>query len=185
MVPTPVVDATRSFATVRADGVLVDADHVWPLAIDPACLEHRGRLAVALDSLGVGEAALEATVAYASVREQFGRPIGSFQAVKHACADTCVELALSRQLVGRAVEQLVAGDPDAGVAVAMAKAHATEAAVAATGRAVQLHGGIGYTWEHGIHAYLKRASLNRSLFGAPADLRAQIAERYRDRRRPF
>jgi alkylation response protein AidB-like acyl-CoA dehydrogenase len=60
----------------------------------------------------------------------------------------------------------------------MAKAYATEAAVAAAGRAVQLHGGIGYTWEHGIHAYLKRAVLNRSLFGSPAAHRARLARRY-------
>ena len=78
-----------------------------------------------------------------------GEPIGSFQAVKHACADVAVELTISRRLVAEAVERLVAGAPDAGVAVAMAKAHAVETAVAATGTALQLHGGIGYTWEHG------------------------------------
>ena len=90
-------------------------------------------LAVAVDSLGVAGAALDATVAYAADRHQFGRPIGSFQAVKHACADVAVELTISRRLVADAVERVVAGAPDADVAVAMAKAHAVETAVTATG----------------------------------------------------
>ena len=89
-----------------------------------------------------------------------------------------VELTISRRLVADAVERVVAGAPDAGVAVAMAKAHAGETAVAATGTALQLHGGIGYTWEHGLHVLLKRAALNRSLFGSPAAHRARLARRY-------
>jgi alkylation response protein AidB-like acyl-CoA dehydrogenase len=176
--PTPVVDPTRSFAEVAAGGAAVPADRCWQFAEDPGRLLARGALAVALDSLGLGEAALDATVTYASVRTQFGRPIGSFQAVKHACADTRVELALARQLVLRAVDAIAGGGSGAGDAVSMAKAYATEAAVAAAGRAVQLHGGIGYTWEHGIHAYLKRTVLNRSLFGSPAAHRARLARRY-------
>jgi alkylation response protein AidB-like acyl-CoA dehydrogenase len=89
-----------------------------------------------------------------------------------------VELAVSRRLVTGAVDHLVAGAPDAGVAVAMAKAHAVETGVAATGSALQLHGGIGYTWEHGLHVLLKRATLNRSLFGSPAAHRTRLAQRY-------
>jgi alkylation response protein AidB-like acyl-CoA dehydrogenase len=176
--PTPVVDATRSLAEVRADGAAVDPGRCWAVAGDAHELLARGALAVALDSLGLAEAALAATVAYAGVRHQFGRPIGSFQAVKHACADTAVALALSRQLVRAAVAGLVAGDPDAEVATSMAKAYVTDAAVAAVGSAVQLHGGIGYTWEHGLHALLKRATLNRSLLGSPRAHRARLAERY-------
>jgi alkylation response protein AidB-like acyl-CoA dehydrogenase len=176
--PTPVVDATRSFAEVVADGSPVEGARCWPFAGDPREVLLRGALAVALDGVGLASAALDATVAYAAVRRQFGRPIGSFQAVKHACADVAVELAVSRRLVTDAVEQLVTGAPDADVAVSMAKAHAVETAVAATGTAVQLHGGIGYTWEHGLHAYLKRAALDRSLFGSPAAHRARLARRY-------
>jgi alkylation response protein AidB-like acyl-CoA dehydrogenase len=176
--PTPVVDPTRSFAEVAAGGATVVEGRVWRFAEDPRRLLSRGAVAVALDSLGLAEAALGATVAYASVRTQFGRPIGSFQAVKHACADTRVELALAGQLVRRAVDGVAGGGSDADEAVSMAKSYATEAAVAATGRAVQLHGGIGYTWEHGLHAYLKRAALNRSLFGSPAAHRARLARRY-------
>jgi alkylation response protein AidB-like acyl-CoA dehydrogenase len=176
--PTPVVDPTRSFAEVAAGGAAVAEGRVWRFAEHPRRLLSRGAVAVALDSLGLAEAALDATVAYASVRTQFGRPIGSFQAVKHACADTRVELALARQLVLRAVDRVAGRGPGADEAVSMAKSYATEAGVAATGRAVQLHGGIGYTWEHGLHAYLKRAALNRSLFGSPAAHRARLARRY-------
>jgi len=177
--PTPVVDATRSFSEVRADGAAVDPERCWPLAGDAHELLARGSLAVALDSLGLAEAALAATVAYASVRQQFGRPIGSFQAVKHACADMFVTIAVSRQLVGAAVDAIAAARPDAGVAAAMAKSYTCAAAVDIAGKAMQLHGGIGYTWESGIHVYLKRAALNRSLFGSPAAHRRELAKRYR------
>jgi alkylation response protein AidB-like acyl-CoA dehydrogenase len=175
---TPVVDATRSLGEVVADGTPVHGHRCWPLACDPNDLLVRGALAVALDSVGLAGSALDATVGYAAVRHQFGRPIGSFQAVKHACANVAVELTISRRLVADAVERVVAGAPDADVAVSMAKAHAVETGVTATGAAVQLHGGIGYTWEHGLHALLKRATLNRSLFGSPAAHRARLARRY-------
>jgi alkylation response protein AidB-like acyl-CoA dehydrogenase len=175
---TPVVDATRAFAEVVADGTPVDADRCWPFAGDPHELLVRGAIAVAVDSIGIAGAALDATVGYAAVRHQFGRPIGSFQAVKHACANVAVELTISRRLVADAVGRVVAGAPDADVAVSMAKAHAVETGVAATGTALQLHGGIGYTWEHGLHVLLKRAVLNRSLFGSPAAHRARLARRY-------
>jgi alkylation response protein AidB-like acyl-CoA dehydrogenase len=122
---------------------------------------------------------LDATVAYAKVRHQFGRPIGSFQAVKHACADMLVQVAVSRELAAAAVGQLAAEDPGATVASSMAKSYATSAAVDVVGRAMQLHGGMGYTWESGVHVYLKRAALNRSLFGSPAAHRRRVAGRYR------
>ncbi len=175
---TPVVDGSRSLGEVVATGTPVDPERCWRLAGDPGDLLLRGAVAVAVDSVGVAGAALDATVGYAGVRHQFGRPIGSFQAVKHACANVAVELTIARRLVADAVDQLVAGAPGAVVAVSMAKAHAAETAVAATGTAVQLHGGIGYTWEHGLHVFLKRAALDRSLFGSPAAHRARLARRY-------
>ena len=146
------------------------------------CLEAlraRAELAIAGDSLGLSEAMLAATVDYVKVRRQFERPIGSFQAVKHACANMAVDVAIGRALLDAAVEQVVAGADDAWVAVSMAKAAVTESAVTITGQAMQLHGGIGYTWERGIHMYLKRATLNRSLFGSPAAHRRRLATRYR------
>jgi len=177
--PQPVLDETRRLATVTADS---EASEVLRFEGDPGVavrrLHERAAVAVACDSLGLSEAMLAATVAYAKVRSQFGRPIGSFQAVKHACADMLVSISVSRQLVSAAVEAVAEDRPDAGVAVAMAKSHACSAAVDVAGKAMQLHGGIGYTWESGIHVYLKRAALNRSLFGSPADHRRQLAQRY-------
>ncbi len=114
-----------------------------------------------------------ATVEYAGVRQQFGRPIGSFQAVKHACADMLVQIAVARRLVSAAVDAIAQG-VDASRPASMAKSYAGESAVAIAGKAMQLHGGIGYTWESGIHVYLKRATLNRSLFGSPAAHRRRL-----------
>jgi len=174
----PVLDETRRLATVTA----ADSDDVLAFTGDPAAaigrLHNRAAIAVACDSLGLSEAMLSATVGYAKVRQQFGRPIGSFQAVKHACADMLVDIAVSRQLVGAAIQAIVDDQPDADVATAMAKSHACAKAVDIAGKAMQLHGGIGYTWESGIHVYLKRAALNRSLFGSPAAHRKRLAQRY-------
>lgn len=175
----PVLDETRRLATVTAEGVEVGEDAVWRFDGGPDAALHalteRAALAVACDSLGVAQAMLDTTVSYARVRQQFGRPIGSFQAVKHACADMLVTISVARQLVNAAI----AADRDAVAPISMAKAYATEAAVDVAGKAMQLHGGIGYTWESGVHVYLKRAALNRSLFGSPAEHRARISARYR------
>jgi len=176
--PTPVLDETRRLATVATD----TTSELLLFDGDPAAavrrLRDRAAVAIACDSLGVSEAMLSATVGYAKVREQFGRPIGSFQAVKHACADMLVAVSVSRQLVGAAVQAIADDHPDADVAAAMAKSHACASAVDIAGKAMQLHGGIGYTWESGIHVYLKRAALNRSLFGSPAAHRRHLAQRY-------
>ncbi len=178
--PQPVLDETRRLATVSAK---TDAGDVMQFEGDASDarsrLFRRAAVAIACDSLGLSEAMLSATVGYAKVRHQFGRPIGSFQAVKHACADMAVKIAVARQLVGAAVEAVAEDRPDAGVSVAMAKSYACGAAVDIVGKAMQLHGGIGYTWESGIHVYLKRAALNRSLFGTPSAHRQELAKRYR------
>ncbi len=178
----PVLDETRRFAAVIADGVAIDESAVWRFDGEPRAhvrrLLDRAAVAVACDSLGLSEAMLSATVSYASTRHQFGRPIGSFQAVKHACADMLVQISVSRQLVSAAVEAIAEDRSDANVAAAMAKSYACSAAVDVVGKAMQLHGGIGYTWESGIHVYLKRAALNRSIFGSPATHRKQLAQRY-------
>ena len=176
----PVLDETRRLAAVSAEAT--EVAQVLRFDSDPheqvRRLLDRAAVAVACDSLGLSEAMLAATVAYAKVRSQFGRPIGSFQAVKHACADMQVAIAVSRQLVSAAVEAVAEDRPDTGAAAAMAKSYACSAAVDVVGKAMQLHGGIGYTWESGIHVYLKRAALNRSLFGSPAAHRRQLAQRY-------
>ena len=171
----PVLDETRALAVVTADCAAVT--QAWPLPVASAVLDDLAAAAVACDSLGVAEAMLSTTVDYVTVRHQFGRPIGSFQAVQHACADMLVKTSVARQLVNSAVAQVAAG-VDASVAVSMAKSYACGTAVEVAGKAMQLHGGIGYTWESGVHAYLKRAMLNRALFGSPADHRKRLAARY-------
>ena len=171
----PVLDETRALAVVTADGAAVAES--WPLAADPVKLRDRAAVAVACDSLGVAEAMMAATVDYVKVRQQFGRPIGSFQAVKHACADMLVQTSVARQLVDAAVVQVARGT-DASAAASMAKSYACGMAVDVVGKAMQLHGGIGYTWESGVHVYLKRAALNRALFGSPAAHRQRLARRY-------
>ncbi|WP_280434538.1 acyl-CoA dehydrogenase family protein [Nocardia carnea] len=179
----PVVDETRSLGEVTTDRVVLAPQsfiRFAPGIADP--LRHlydRAALAVACDSLGLAAAALDATVDYTRVREQFGRPIGSFQAVKHACADMLVDLAVGRRLIAAALTALATGSPDSSRSVSMAKSFTGEAAVRIAGKAMQLHGGIGYTWESGIHRYLKRATLDRTLYGSPADHRRMLAARYR------
>lgn len=179
----PVLDETRRLAVLSAYGVEVPDGSVLRFAGDPRVavgqLLDRAAVAVACDSLGLAEAMLDATVAYARVREQFGRPIGSFQAVQHSCADMLVRVRVARELVAAAARVLASGGQDAGVAASMAKSYACGAAVDVAGKAMQLHGGIGYTWESGVHVYLKRAALNRSLFGSPMAHRKRLAARYR------
>jgi alkylation response protein AidB-like acyl-CoA dehydrogenase len=174
----PVLDETRRLATVTPDELEVSEELRFDG--DPEAqmkrLRDRAAVAIACDSLGISEAMLSATVSYVKVRQQFGRPIGSFQAVKHACADMLVKISVARQLVSTAIESVVQGRDDA--AASMAKSYACGAAVDIAGKAMQLHGGIGYTWESGIHVYLKRAALNRSLFGSPAAHRKELAKRY-------
>ena len=178
----PVLDETRRFGVVAAEGVAVPEDAVLRFAADPegavGRLLDRAAAALACDSLGVSEAMLDATVAYARTRQQFGRPIGSFQAVKHACADLFVQVSVSRHLVEAAVRAIAEDDVEAPVAVSMAKSYSCTAAVTVAGKAMQLHGGMGYAWESGIHAYLKRAALSRSLFGSPTAHRRRLAHRY-------
>jgi alkylation response protein AidB-like acyl-CoA dehydrogenase len=179
----PVLDATRRFARVRAEAVAPDAGCVLRFASEPrravGRLLDRAAVATACDSLGLAEAMLEATVAHTRGREQFGRPVGSFQAVKHACADMLVRLSVSRHLVSEAVRLIAEDHVEAGVAASMAKSYVCAAAVDVVGKAMQLHGGMGYTWESGIHVHLKRATLSRSLFGSPAAHRRRLAGRYR------
>ena len=181
----PVLDETRRLAAVAADGVQVDESAVWRFDGDPhgriRGLLDRACVAVACDSLGLSEAMLSATVSYACVRRQFGRAIGSFQAVKHACADMLVQVSVGRRLVRTAVEAVADGRSDATEAAAMAKAYVCGNAVDVAGKAMQLHGGIGYTWDSGVHVYLKRAALNRSLFGSPPAHRRKLAQRYLQR----
>jgi alkylation response protein AidB-like acyl-CoA dehydrogenase len=170
--PTPVYDQTRRLSEVRFDDVILgDEHHLGPAQQAPALrtwLRERAAVALALDSLGGARRALEVSVDYAKQRVQFGRPIGSFQAVKHRCADMLVAVETARVAADTAVRELpgLGGPPSPWVPIA--KSHATDAAVEVAGLGIAVLGGIGFTWEHDMHLYLKRAQLNQALYGTPA-----------------
>ena len=179
-----VLDETRSLTAVSAEALPVAAGDIWRFRTSPSSsamlLRCRGALAVACDSFGIAEQMLDATVTYAKGRQQFGRPIGSFQGVKFMCADMLVASRISQELLATAIEALASANPAVDcvrveLEVARAKAYVTAHAVDSVGKALQLHGGIGYTWDGGIHVALKRAALNRSWFGSPSMHRRRLA----------
>jgi len=133
-------------------------------------------VAVAADSLGGAERALEMAVEYSKVREQFGKPIGSFQALKHAAAEIVSELEPARSLLWYAAYALDADPKAAPRAAAMAKARLSEVYSRTTDKAVLMHGGIGFTWEHDIHLWFKRSRFNESYFGSPPYHRERVAQ---------
>ena len=117
----------------------------------------RGALGTAAQLIGVTRRMLDLTVAYVTERQQFGVPIGSFQAVKHHLADARIALEFARPLVYRAAWSLAAGDPDASVHVSMGKALASDAAVLTSTKTLQTHGAMGYSFEYDLHLFMKRA----------------------------
>jgi alkylation response protein AidB-like acyl-CoA dehydrogenase len=119
--------------------------------------------------------ALDMAVDYSKVREQFGKPIGSFQALKHAAAEIVADLEPARSLVWYAAHVLDVMHGGASRAAAMAKARLCEVYSRGTDRAVLMHGGIGFTWEHDIHLWFKRARFNESYLGSPTYYRERIA----------
>jgi alkylation response protein AidB-like acyl-CoA dehydrogenase len=147
---------------------------------DPAAPEDEQLAVLALEATGIAQSALELAVEHARTREQFGRPIGGYQAVSHPLADTYVESELARSLAYWAAWCLAEGDEEAPVAAAAAKSFAGDTAVAACERAIQVLGGIGFTWEHPLHTYYKRALEIQAYGGYSRELRARIAARLLD-----
>jgi alkylation response protein AidB-like acyl-CoA dehydrogenase len=131
--------------------------------------------ALALEGVGIAARVLELGVEHASTRHQFGRPIGVYQAVSHQLADTYVETELARSLAYWAAWCVAEGDEQAAVAATAAKAFCSEAAAAACERAIQVLGGTGFTWEHDLHRYYKRAQWIGAFWGSPSALRAEVA----------
>jgi alkylation response protein AidB-like acyl-CoA dehydrogenase len=168
--PRRTLDETRRWYDVVLDGVRVAAaDVVSADEAEVGWLADAGAVLTAADSLGVGERLLEMTVGYVKVREQFGRPIGSFQSVKHKVADMLTTLKGARAATYYAAMALDAGVADAAAASSVAKAFAGEGVATLAGEALQTHGGIGFTWEHDLHLYLRRAKVNEVLYGAAAE----------------
>ena len=131
--------------------------------------------ALALEAAGIAQRALEVAVEHARTREQFGRPIGVYQAVSHPLATTYVEAELARSLAYWAAWCVAEGDDQLPVAAAAAKSYAGDVAVAACERAIQVLGGIGFTWEHPLHTYYKRALWIQAHGGYSREQRAKVA----------
>ena len=177
----PAMDLTRTIGWVRSDVVsaaprldLGGADAI-ARQLDVASVAYSAEL------LGIAQRALDLSVEYARERVQFGRPIGSFQAVKHRCADMLVDVEGMRSAVYWAAWCVAAGDADSSVAASTAKCWCSDAATRVLSSALQVHGGIGFTWDHDIHLYLKRAHLDAISFGDASFHRARLAALLRDR----
>lgn len=171
--PLTSMDQTRPYA--RLDfGAVAGAPLADPAAA-LAATRRTGALVIAADALGGAQACLDRTVAYAQERVQFGRAIGSFQAVKHRLADMMVAVEQARSAVYWAACAIDEASDEAQFAVHAAKAFACDTYSDAAGEMIQLHGGIGFTWEHDAHLYFKRARSNRGLLGTPDWHREQIA----------
>jgi len=170
--PEPVLDGTRPLATVT----LTSARGICLSGADPVddVIDRNVNMALAVlsaEQVGACERVLEIATAYAGTREQFGRRIGSFQAIKHKCADMLVDLEWARSASQAALQALDGADSTAGEAdwrASMAKAVCSEALRNAVHANVQIHGGIGFTWEDSAHLYLRRARTDEVLFGSPA-----------------
>ncbi len=176
--PAPVVslDATRPLADLvfdKAPGRVLAVNEAAGAAVLAGLWA--GAAMLASEQLGVAQRCLDMTVAYVKERRQFARPVGSFQALKHRLADVWIAVTQARAAARYAAACLAGGDPDTPVAVALAKAACGEAAVQAAQECVQLHGGIGFTWEHPAHLLLKRAKSGSIAFGTPDRHRAALA----------
>jgi alkylation response protein AidB-like acyl-CoA dehydrogenase len=139
----------------------------------------RGATFTAADLLGSASRALDMAVEYAKAREQFGRPIGSFQAVKHRCADMLVDVEGMRSTVYWAAWCIAAADPEASIAASTTKVWSSDASKRVMASALQVHGGIGFTWEHDLHFFMKRAQLDQLAFGDASFHRVRLTERLR------
>ncbi|WP_043677501.1 acyl-CoA dehydrogenase family protein [Streptomyces xylophagus] len=174
--PLPTMDPTRRQARLDYDDVpatrLRTHGDGWDLVSQ---VLDRAAVALAAEQVGVAARALDMAVEYAKVRHQFGRAIGSFQAVKHLLADVLLEVESARAAAHYALLAAANEDPGLPAVASLAKAFCSDACLQATAENIQVHGGIGFTWEHPAHLYLKRAKTSQLLFGDPAFHRELLA----------
>ncbi|MGW3497494.1 acyl-CoA dehydrogenase family protein [Streptomyces sp. NPDC001020] len=175
IIPQVSLDLTRPLATVTFDGA------AGRLLTDDAQTSVRRALCggaglLTAEQLGVAEWCLTQTVRHLKERRQFNRPLGGFQALKHRLAELWLEVAGLRAAARNAADALATGSEDMDIAVAVAQAYAAPVAVHAAEEAVQLHGGVGMTWEHPVHLYLKRAKADSIAYGTAGSHRATLAE---------
>jgi alkylation response protein AidB-like acyl-CoA dehydrogenase len=178
--PTAELDQTRKLCDVAFDGVNVGAEGV--LAVGDVARKalvrsmQVGTLVVCADMLGGMQWILEDAVEYAKTRQQFGKPIGSFQAVQHMCADMLLWTESSRSAIYFAAWAVDAEPETAARVVSIAKVYSSDASREVGNRGVQVHGGIGFTWEHDLHLYYKRSKASEILFGDAGHHRAHLAD---------
>jgi alkylation response protein AidB-like acyl-CoA dehydrogenase len=174
----PAMDRTRDLGWLRFDGTRASrlgGAETAELLVD------RGAVYAAAEMLGGADRVLGLSVEYAKERVQFGRPIGSFQAVKHRCADMLVDVEGMRSSVYWAAWCIAAGDRDRSVAASTAKIWCSDASKRVMASSLQVHGGIGFTWEHDLHLYMKRAQLDQMTFGDASFHRERLASLLRPR----
>jgi alkylation response protein AidB-like acyl-CoA dehydrogenase len=176
----PTMDQTRklcevvlSDVTVGADALLGVAGAGWPPL---ARVLDRATVALCAEMCGGAQKVLDMTVEYAKIRQAFGRPIGSYQGVKHRAADMLVDVENSKSITYYAAWALDEGSPEAPLAVSMAKAYVSDAYRRVAAAGIQLHGGIGFTWEHDLHLYFKRAKGSEFTFGDATHHRERVAQ---------
>jgi alkylation response protein AidB-like acyl-CoA dehydrogenase len=178
--PTPGLDQTRKLYDVIFEGVTLGAESV--LAVGEAAARALDRsmqvatLLICADMLGGMQWIMEDAVEYAKTRQQFGKPIGSFQAVQHMCADMLLWTESARSAIYFAAWSLDVEPKSAARAVSTAKVYTSDASREVANRGVQVHGGIGFTWEHDLHLYYKRSKASEILFGDATHHRAQLAD---------
>jgi alkylation response protein AidB-like acyl-CoA dehydrogenase len=164
--PVDLIDQTRTYARVSGDGEAQASETGM----------HRSMVAIAAEMVGVAQRAMEMAVEYAKEREQFGRPIGAYQAVSHRCADMLWDVEEARSLTLYAAWTADAEPETLPYAAHMAKARASDAAWSVASSALQVLGGIGFTWEHDLQFLLKRGKVDGELLGSAGAHRAKVAE---------
>lgn len=173
------MDMTRKQARVELKGVRIPADARLP-GVGAETLARWYELAVtglAFEQVGGAERCMEMSVAYAKERVQFGRPIGSFQAVKHTCADMLVQVESAKSAAYYAGWAASVGDDELRIVAPLAKSYCSDAYYQVAADTIQVHGGIGFTWEHDAHLYFKRAKSSQLMFGDTSAWRAELADR--------
>jgi alkylation response protein AidB-like acyl-CoA dehydrogenase len=179
--PVDALDATRPLARVALDGVRIGADRALgdpgpATAVAVRRAVEVAATALAVETVGAAQAIFDITLAYAKQREQFGAPIGSFQAIKHKFADMLVALERARATSYFAALTIAEDDGRRALATSTAKAAAGDCAALLAKEGIQIHGGIGYTWEHDMHLYVRRVKSSSLLFGNAAQHRARVAD---------
>ena len=174
----PTLDLTRKLASLTLKDVRATRIGEGDASAVVAHVLQIGAIALACEQVGGAQRVLEMAVEYAKTRLQFGRPIGSFQAIKHRCADMMVDVEFAKSAAYHAAFTAADGrDEELPAAVHMAKSFCSEAYFRITNDNIQVHGGMGFTWEHPAHLYFKRAKSSAVLFGSPAAHREKLAER--------